>query len=389
MSRTPVHEEDFVERVATFARDAVAPGAAERDRAGAIPRPLWRALAATGLLRAMLPPEDEGLGQPMRAVSAALEALAREGHDPALSIALLPGFTLAQFHLPRLCAPQQKARWLPGIVSGERLAALAFSELPHGANPKHLEATARREGGDWVIDGRKAFVTNGPEADLFVVLAITSREGDRKRFTAFLVERGAAGLTVEERMPIPFVLAAPHCTLRLAGCRVPDNARLGPIGDALAELSGATRTAEDLVGAASLAGHAAWVVSLAAAHRAKDVAGSPELAEALGDLRVAAETLRLRARGLAEFWDRGDRGDVVKGSPSPDEESFTSLLLAGRGLAERFAERLSALLEGAPPGTGSDLERAVRDLEVAKIGGAATRARIRRLGRYLAAQTAP
>ncbi len=388
MTTTNTREETFVARVAAFARDAVAPGAAERDRAGSIPRDLWRGLAATGVLRAMLPPGDGGLGLPMRAVAAALEALAREGQDPALSIALLPGFTLAQFHLPRLCAPEQKARWLPGIVSGERLPALAFSELPHGANPRHLETTARREGDSWVIDGRKAFVTNGPEADLYVVLAITSREGDRKRFTAFLVERDVPGLAIEEQMPIPFVLAAPHCTLRLSGCRVPDDARLGPLGEALSELSGATRTAEDLVGGAGLAGHAAWVVSLVAAHRAKDVQAAPDLAEVLGDLRIAAETIRLRARGLADLWDRGIRGDAVKGSPSPDEESFMSLLLSGRGLAARFAECLAALLEGAPPAAGSDLERAVRDLEVAKIGGAATRARIRRLGERLAAQSA-
>jgi alkylation response protein AidB-like acyl-CoA dehydrogenase len=242
-------------------------------------------------------------------------------------------------------------------------------------------------GNAWVIDGRKAFVTNGPEAELFVVLAITSRDGDRKGFTAFLVERNNPGLAIEERMPIPFVLAAPHCTLRLSGCRVQDSERLGPPGGALAEISGATRTVEDLIGAASFAGHAAWVISLVAAHRAKDVPASPELAEALGELGIAGELIRLRALRLAELWDRGIRGATARGSGTQEEESFTATLLAGRGLAAQFAERVSALLGGAPPGAGSDLERAVRDLQVGKIGGAATRARIKRLGVRLAARS--
>jgi acyl-CoA dehydrogenase len=386
MSQDRDKSEAFLARVAAFAHDRVAPGAGERDRAGSIPRVIWVGLGDTGLLRAMLPPENGGLSLPLGTVAVALETLGREGHDPALSIALLPSFILANFHLPRLGTPKHLQRYIRKLVSGECLVALAFSELPHGADPKYLETSARQDGDRWVIDGRKAFVTNGPEADLFVVLAITERVGDRKGFSAFLVDRGTPGLTIEERMPIPIVRAAPHCTLRFQSCEVPEAARIGTMHEVLAGISGTTRTAEDLLGAASFAGHAAWVVSLLAAHRRKDLSASPKLAEALGELHITAELIRLRATRLAELWDRGIQGEAVKGSPSPDEESFMAMLLSGRALASRFAERVAALLDGAAAGPGSDLERAVRDLEVAKIGGAATRTRIRKLGERLAAR---
>ncbi|OGP83363.1 MAG: hypothetical protein A2Y95_00315 [Deltaproteobacteria bacterium RBG_13_65_10] len=380
MNNTDARGEAFLARVTAFARERVAPTAAQRDREGMFPRDLWRGLGETGLFGAMLPPQEGGLGLPLQAMAAALYTLAREGHDASLGVSILPSLVLANFHLPRLGTRAQKARILPRIVSGEWVAALGFSEFPHGANPKYIETSARRDGDAWVIDGRKAFVTNGLDADLFVILAVTSRDGDRKGFTAFFVEKETSGLTVEERMPLAFIRAAPHAIVRLGGCVVGNDQCLGELGTALAEISASTRTAEDLLGAASLAGHAAWTVSLAAAHRGKDVAGRPALAETLGDLAIAAEAMKVRAERLAALWDHG----VADGTGVDGSDPFLATLLGGRAIVGRLDERLAAFLEEAPPASGGDLERAVRDVEIGKIGGGAVRHQVRRFGERLA-----
>jgi alkylation response protein AidB-like acyl-CoA dehydrogenase len=389
MASLEARREGFLSRVAAFARERVAPGAAKRDRDGTFDRALWRDLGATGFVGAALPASMGGLGLDGPAVSAALGTLAREGGDLSLCLSLTPALNLSHLQLGRLGTGAQRARFLPPLLSGAWVGAVAISELPHGPNPKHLETRATRRGETWTIEGRKAFVTNGTVADLFLVLAITAQEGDRKGFSAFFVERETPGVTLEERMPLEFVRAAPHAVIGFHEVAVPESNRLGRLHGALDQISRVMRVAEDAIGAATLAGHLARIVPLAAAHGGAAAGADPARAEALGDLRVEAEAARLHAEKLAPLWQGIGAGDAGSGLEARVEtllgdETFLATLLGARAVAGRFASRLDALLADAPPEAGSDLERAVRDLQLGKIGARAARAQGRRLGEAIA-----
>ncbi len=376
---------DLLASVETFARQRVAPTAAARDREERFDRTLWAELGKTGLLGALLPEDDGGLGLDFGTTAKALYALAREGGDLSLCISLTPALSLINLTLWRLGTADQKRRFLPGLISGACVPAVAFSELPHGANPKHLATRAVRWKDTWTIDGRKAFSTNGTEADLYLVLAVTSQEDARKGFSTFFVERKTPGLKVEERMAIDFVRAAPHAIISFTTCRVPEANRVGTLGGAIDETSRVLRNGEDALGASTLAGHFARIVMLAAPHACQAVEKDPEKAAALGDLQVAAAQARLQAREVAHLWEgRMTGASGSAGAGSANDNTLLTALLAGRTVTERFSDRLAALLEDAPPEAGSDLDRAVRDLALAKIGGGVAKRQLQRLGERLA-----
>ena len=98
--------------------------------------------------------------------------------------------------------------------------SLAISEPGTGAHPKYLQTSASREGDDWVLTGEKSFLTNGPLAALFVVLAVSATEGDKKRLTAFLVPRETPGLSLTDPIHLDFLKPSPHCGIRLDACRL-------------------------------------------------------------------------------------------------------------------------------------------------------------------------
>lgn len=379
---------DLLARVRTFARQRVAPTAAVRDREGRFDRALWGELGETGLLGALLPEDEGGLGLDFGTTAEALFSLAYVGGDLSLCISLTPALSLINLTLGRLGTADQKRRFLPGLISGACVPAVAFSELPHGANPRHLATRAVRSEDTWTIDGRKAFSTNGTEADLYLVLAVTSEKDARKGFSTFFVERKTPGVKVEERMAIDFVRAAPHAIISFTACRVPESNRVGTLDGAIDESSRTLRNGEDALGALTLAGHFARLVTLAAAHTRSAVEKDPGKAAALGDLQVAASQARLQAREVARLWEarmKGASGGARAGGANGDHALLTALL-AGRTVTERFSDRLAALLEDAPPEAGSDLARAVRDMALSKIGAAVSRKQLQRLGHVVASR---
>lgn len=137
---------------------------------------------------------------------------------------------------------EQRAEW-----SGKALS-VAISEPKVGAHPKLLTTRADRVEGGFRIDGQKAWVSNGPSADAIIVFAITSEEGGRKRYSAFIVPRGTAGLTMSEMPGFHALRPSKHCLLTLDGCLVPDSAMLGEPGSAYDRMALPFRDVEDAVG---------------------------------------------------------------------------------------------------------------------------------------------
>jgi len=142
----------------------------------------------------------------------------------------------------------QRAAWLA------RAVAVAISEPRVGAHPKLLTTRAEADGDGFCITGEKAWVSNGPLADIFVVLAITAEDGGRKRYSALLVPRDAPGVTLKEMPAFHALQPSQHCGLVLDGVRVPRAALLGPEGSAYELMALPFRDVEDAVGVFSLLG---------------------------------------------------------------------------------------------------------------------------------------
>lgn len=146
-----------------------------------------------------------------------------------------------------------------------RLASVAISEPRIGAHPKVLTTRAEENADGYIIFGEKAWVTNGPLADVFIVLAITSVEDDRKRYSAFLVPRDTPGLSIDEAAEYRALAPSRHCGLKLDGCRVPCSALLGVPGTAYEAMALPFRDVEDAVGTFGLLGAFRFVVARLAA----------------------------------------------------------------------------------------------------------------------------
>jgi len=220
----------------------------------AFPRDLWRAMGEAGLFRIGLREEFGGTGGGYRAIAEAEKMLVAEGGSLGFGLSWTGHQLTALWFIDGFANDAQRAEYLPRLASGELTASVAISEPGIGAHPKHLKATARRDGEHFVIDGEKAFITNGPIADLFIVLAITSSEEGRNRFSAFLVPKNTPGLAIVPTKPLGFLKPSPHCQLKLENCRVPASSMLGSEGTAFERMSLRFRDVEDGVAAGGMIG---------------------------------------------------------------------------------------------------------------------------------------
>ncbi|MGZ3351891.1 MAG: acyl-CoA dehydrogenase family protein [Xanthobacteraceae bacterium] len=232
-----------------------------------------------------------------RAIAAAEEAIAAKTGLPGLASAFAGRQMVARFFIGSFANEDQRAAWLPRVAAGEVCAVIAISEPGAGAHPKNLQTSAEPNGTGYVVRGRKAWVTNGPVADVFLVLAVIAVEQGRKRYGLFLIPKQTKGLMVKP-MPAMDVLApATHCELELDGCEVPATARIGDMADAYPAMALPFRDVEDTVGTASISGLLSWLLEKCAARieqsednalRLGRIAGLVSLVQAASQLAVAA-----------------------------------------------------------------------------------------------------
>ncbi len=281
---------------------AVAEDSSWRSEAG-FPRKLWRRLGGKGLLGIGFPAAAGGQGRSLVEVAEAGGALVRATGSLGLGLGWLMNEMLGWFALGRLGTAAQRAALLPAMARGEVLCALAISEPGVGAHPKHLSARAQRDGDGWRLDGEKAFVSNGPNADWFIVVAVSGEADGRKRFSAFLLPADAPGLAKVQREPVAGLTPLGHCGLKLEACKIgPDN-MLGEEGSAFEALAKPFRDVEDALLPALLVG--AMGRELAELGRALGPgAGEAErqmLGRLLTELAALAATARDSARGLEQY----------------------------------------------------------------------------------------
>ena len=247
---------------------------------------------------------------------------------------------LARFVLsPNLRSDPHRAL-LQSMAVGDTLLALAISEPGTGAHPKHLSCRAVRDGDDWLLDGHKAFVSNGPAADAIIVLAVSGEKEGRKRFDAFVVEANTPGLTRELDDKVRGLAPLGHCGLRLVGCLVPESQRLGEPGQAFDTIARPLRAIEDaLLLGPMLGAMQAELDTLARWFR--HAARTPALTRELGGLQLELDALSPVARHAAQHLDQH----------GPDE-ALAAFNLGARRLFDRWqgaCESFAAALDDHEP----------------------------------------
>ncbi|MET9887860.1 acyl-CoA dehydrogenase family protein [Streptomyces sp. NPDC006430] len=218
-------------------RDGLAPwleklsaGHVERDAEAAFSRENWAAVAATGILGLPFDEQWGGLGQSLLTTMYVLEGLGEGCRDAGLNFSVCTHIVSTGVPLHRFGSPELKARFLPGICSGELIGAHAISEPDSGSDALAMRTRAVRDGDHFVLNGSKAFVSNGPVADLLTVYARTSERPGPLSITAFLVERDTPGLTVGGPIAKMGLRTSPLSELYFDDCRVPASQVVGRVG---------------------------------------------------------------------------------------------------------------------------------------------------------------
>ncbi|MDQ3951869.1 MAG: acyl-CoA dehydrogenase family protein [Actinomycetota bacterium] len=225
---------EFYDSVKDLAARVVQPGAHERDVEGRFDRDVWDALGDFGLLGLPVPEEYGGSGADVVTTCLALEALAEGGHDSGVGLSVGAHVTIGTVPIWLHGTEEQKRKYLPDLCSGARIGAMAITEPEAGSDAAAIKTRAVRDGGDWVIDGSKIFITNGSIADSVIVIAVTDPDAaPGQGVSAFIVERGTPGFSVGRDLDKMGTRSSPLSLLHFDECRVPGDALLGAEGAAL------------------------------------------------------------------------------------------------------------------------------------------------------------
>lgn len=213
-----------------FARSLQQADIRDRDRDGRFSADLWKRLAQFGVLAMPVPEEQGGLGLGLTALIAVMEGLGYGIEDHGLLFSMNAHLWTASIPILLYGTDEQRRKYLPGLCSGELIAANAATEPDAGSDVFSMRTVAKREDENYVLNGAKTFVTNAPIADLIVAYATIDRSLGAMGVTAFLVERDRAGLSLGAGLEKMGLRTSPMAELWFEDCRVPVSARLGREG---------------------------------------------------------------------------------------------------------------------------------------------------------------
>lgn len=222
------------ETVRNFATDRIAPRAATIDETNEFPADLWPELGQLGLLGITVEETWGGSGLGYLAHVIAMEEISRASGAVGLSYGAHSNLCVNQ--LRRWGNDEQKNRFLPKLVSGEYLGALAMSEAGAGSDVMGMRTTATRDGDDYVLQGSKMWITNAPGADLIIVYAKTDISAESGGVSAFLVERGTPGFSTPQKLDKLGMRGSDTSEVLLENCRIPASMMLAEEGKGAAIL---------------------------------------------------------------------------------------------------------------------------------------------------------
>ena len=215
--------------VRSFTSDKITPRAEEIDRTNEFPRDLWPQLGELGLLGVTVEEEFGGAGMGYLEHAVVMEEISRGSASVGLSYSAHSNLCVNQIR--RWASDDQKRKYLPKLISGEHLGALAMSEPGAGSDVVSMKLRADKKDGHYVLNGNKFWITNGPDADVLVVYAKTEPEAGPKGITAFLIEKGMTGFSTAQKLDKLGMRGSDTGELVFDNCEVPEENILGPLNE--------------------------------------------------------------------------------------------------------------------------------------------------------------
>jgi isovaleryl-CoA dehydrogenase len=213
--------------VAAFAQSEIAPRAEEIDRSNTFPRDLWPRMGALGLLGMTVEEDYGGAGLGYTEHVLAMEEVSRASASVGLSYGAHSNLCVNQIRLHGNAT--QKQRYLPKLISGEHVGALAMSEPGAGSDVVAMRTRAEKKGDRYVLNGSKMWITNGPDAEVLVVYAKTDPDAGSRGITAFLIEKGFPGFRTAQKLDKLGMRGSNTCELIFEDCEVPEENVLGAL----------------------------------------------------------------------------------------------------------------------------------------------------------------
>ncbi|HEY6957697.1 MAG TPA: acyl-CoA dehydrogenase family protein [Candidatus Limnocylindria bacterium] len=369
-------EQEQIRKLAhEFADKEIAPGARERDRGEIFPWDVLKKMAPIGLLGAPVPEEYGGIGADMISHAIITEEIGRA--DSSVRTTLSVQISLVELTILKWGTEAQKRAWLPRLCSGEIIGCFGLTEPAVGSDATKLQSTAKRDGNDWIINGRKMWISNGSVSKLALVFANADPAKGHNGITAFLLDRekspyGSAGL--HHKLGLR---SSDSSELILENVRVPDSMRLGEIGEgfkiAMSALdSGRYSVAAGAVGQAQAAIDASVAYALQRKTFGKPIASHQLVQEMIADMVVETEAARLLV------WRAGHLKN--KGVPSTRETSIAKLY-AGE-IAQRATDNAIQIHGGYGFSDEFPVERLWRDARVNRLYEGTTQIQKLIIGRF-------
>jgi isovaleryl-CoA dehydrogenase len=364
------------EAAARFADEQVAPLAERADREDWFPRELWPAMGELGLHGITVDEADGGLGLGYLEHVIAVEEISRASASVGLSYGAHSNLCVNQIR--RWGNPEQKARYLPKLISGEHVGSLAMSEASAGSDVVSMKLKADAVQGGYVLNGTKFWITNATHADTLVVYAKTNGHAGSRGITAFLIEKDMPGFSIGQKIDKMGMRGSPTAELVFDDCEVPDENVMGPVNGGVGVLMSGLDYERVVLAGLQLGIMQACLDTVIPYVRERKQFGKPigafQLVQAkVADMYVALQSARAYTYAVAKNCDSGltTRFDAAG-----------AILLASEN-AFRVAGEAVQALGGAGYTKDWPVERYLRDAKLLDIGAGTNEIRRMLIGREL------